>query len=164
MFDIGGPELIVVAIIAIIIIGPKELPGAIRAVTAVIRKARGLAAEFRSGLDEMVRETELDQVKQTIEEGLDPEEWKNSIGGDLKDTLDPDGDFEDAFDFDDDWYGPDEEPEEASAEQDDEEASDLIDHDLKTREEDAEPDESKGVSDKIDGDKKSPQRTADTAS
>lgn len=109
MFDIGGPELILVAIIAIIIIGPKELPAAIRTVTAVIRKARGLASDFRSGLDEMVRESELNEVKEDIEKSLDLDEFENSIGGDIKEALDPDEDFDGAFDYEGDWYGPDEE-------------------------------------------------------
>lgn len=109
MFDIGGPELILVAIIAIIVIGPKELPAAIRTVTAVIRKARGLASDFRSGLDEMVRESELNDVKEDIEKSLDLDEFENSISGDIKEALDPDEEFDGAFDYEGDWYGPDEE-------------------------------------------------------
>ena len=109
MFDIGGPELLVIAIIAIIVIGPRELPGAIRTITLWIRKARGLAAEFRSGLDEMVRDTELDEVKRDIESAIDPYEVENSIKGDLENAIDPDGDMKQAFDPADDWYGPDEE-------------------------------------------------------
>lgn len=107
MFDIGGPELLAIAIVAIIVIGPKELPAAIRTVTLWIRKARGLAAEFRAGVDEMVREAEFDHVKEDIEKSLSPEDLANTI----KDELDPDGEIGDTFDFDEDtdWYSPEEE-------------------------------------------------------
>lgn len=107
MFDIGGPELLAIAIVAIIVIGPKELPAAIRTVTLWLRKARGLAAEFRAGVDEMVREVELDHVKEDIEKSLSPQDIANTI----KDDLDPDGEIGDTFDFDEDtdWYSPEEE-------------------------------------------------------
>lgn len=117
MFDIGGPELLAIAIVAIIVIGPKDLPAAIRAVTLWIRRARGLAAEFRAGVDEMVREVELDQVKEDIEKSLDPEDFAKTI----KDELDPGGEVNDAFDFDEDtdWYSPEEEQYDMVAEDND---------------------------------------------
>lgn len=109
MFDIGGPEILIIALAAILVIGPRELPAAIRTVTHWVRKARGLAAEFRSGLDEMVRESELDQVKDDIEGALDPDGVGNTIKDDLQQAIDPDGEMQGAFDPDDDWYSPDEE-------------------------------------------------------
>ena len=58
MFDIGGWEFLVIAILAIIVIGPKDLPATVRIVSQWARKARGLAREFQSGLDEMAREAD----------------------------------------------------------------------------------------------------------
>ena len=55
MFDIGGWEFLIVIVIAIIVIGPKDLPGAIRTVTGWIRRARELAREFQSGIKAGIR-------------------------------------------------------------------------------------------------------------
>lgn len=66
MLDIGWSEFFIVAVLALIVVGPKDLPKALRAVTKVMRKARGLAREFQSGVDEMVREAELDDIKKEM--------------------------------------------------------------------------------------------------
>ena len=63
MFDIGWQELFIVAILAIIVIGPKDLPRAVRTVMRAIRKLRSMAGEFQSGLDEVAREAELDDIR-----------------------------------------------------------------------------------------------------
>ncbi|MCW5699789.1 MAG: Sec-independent protein translocase protein TatB [Rhodospirillales bacterium] len=67
MFDIGWQELFIISVLAIIVIGPKDLPQALRTVTAVVRKMRGLAREFQSGVDDLVREAELDGIKSEID-------------------------------------------------------------------------------------------------
>lgn len=59
MFDIASSELILVALVALLVIGPKDLPRVLRYVGNWIGKARGVAAQFRNGFDEMVRESEL---------------------------------------------------------------------------------------------------------
>ena len=46
MFDIGWPELLLIMVVALVVIGPKDLPAAIRTVTTILRKVRGMAAEF----------------------------------------------------------------------------------------------------------------------
>ena len=56
MFDIGGWEFLLIAILGIIIIGPKELPGAIRTVSTFVRRARELARDFQSGLEDVARD------------------------------------------------------------------------------------------------------------
>lgn len=67
MFDIGWTEMMVIAMLALIIIGPKDLPGTLRTVGQWVRKARSLAREFQSGVDEMVREAELDEARKALE-------------------------------------------------------------------------------------------------
>ena len=62
MFDIGASELLVIAIVAIIVIGPKELPLAMRTAGRWIAKVRRVSAHFRTGLDAMVREAELEEM------------------------------------------------------------------------------------------------------
>ena len=68
MFDIGWPELLLIMVVALVVIGPKDLPAAIRTVTTVLRKVRGMAAEFRGGLADIAREAGLDEVKSSIDD------------------------------------------------------------------------------------------------
>jgi sec-independent protein translocase protein TatB len=80
MFGIDSPELLVIAIVALIVIGPKELPGLLRSWGKWMAQMRGMASEFRGHVDEMVRQSELDDVKKQLE---------SATGGlDLK-SLDP---------------------------------------------------------------------------
>jgi sec-independent protein translocase protein TatB len=73
MFGIDSPELLVIAIVALVVIGPKELPGLLRSWGKWMAQMRGMAAEFRGHVDEMVRQSELDEVKKQLEgtSGLD---------------------------------------------------------------------------------------------
>lgn len=59
MFDIAPSEFMLVAFVALIVIGPKDLPKAMRFLGYWVGRARGVARQFRSGFDEMVREAEL---------------------------------------------------------------------------------------------------------
>ena len=63
MFDIGGWEFLLIIVLALLIIGPKDLPLAIRTITQWIRKARSLAQEFQYNLDDIVTQAEIDKVK-----------------------------------------------------------------------------------------------------
>ncbi|MEE8274905.1 MAG: Sec-independent protein translocase protein TatB [Alphaproteobacteria bacterium] len=67
MLDIGWSEMAVVAVIALIIIGPKDLPRILRYVGRWAGKARAMAREFQSSVDDMMREAELDEVKKSVE-------------------------------------------------------------------------------------------------
>ena len=73
MFGIDSPELLVIAIVALVVIGPKELPGLLRSWGKWMAQMRGMASEFRGHVDEMVRQSELDEVKKQLESapGLD---------------------------------------------------------------------------------------------
>ena len=64
MFDVAPTELLLVAAVALIVIGPKDLPKAMRFVGQWVGKARGVARQFRSGFDTMVRESELAEMEQ----------------------------------------------------------------------------------------------------
>ncbi len=63
MFDIASSELLLVALVALLVIGPKDLPRVLRYVGNWIGKARRMASHFRSGIDEMVRQSELDDLE-----------------------------------------------------------------------------------------------------
>jgi sec-independent protein translocase protein TatB len=73
MFGIDSPELLVIAIVALVVIGPKELPSMLRSWGKWMAQARGMASEFRGHVEEMVRQSELDEVKKQLESapGLD---------------------------------------------------------------------------------------------
>lgn len=94
MFDIGWQELFIVAVLAIIVIGPKDLPRAMRTVGSVVRKARGMASEFQSSLEDMARDAELDEARKELDSvsGMD-------IRRELKETIDPTGEFADDMDM-----------------------------------------------------------------
>ena len=100
MFDIGGWEFLIVIVIAIIVIGPKDLPGTIRTVSGWIRRARELAREFQSGLDDLANETDMDNVKNEIQSGLgldDVSDTGNTIRNQIEHTIDPDGNISEAL-------------------------------------------------------------------
>lgn len=100
MFDIGGWEFLLIAVIAIIVIGPKDLPGTIRNVTGWIRRARELAREFQSGLDDIAQEADIDSVKEDLKSGLGLDEFSdtgNSIRNEFEQTIDPDGEIKNTF-------------------------------------------------------------------
>lgn len=63
MFDIGLPEMAIIAIIAIVVIGPTELPRALATAGRWVAKARGIMGNFRTGLDAMVREADLQEME-----------------------------------------------------------------------------------------------------
>jgi len=63
MFDIGAMELLVVVIVAVIVIGPKDMPMAMRTAGRWIGKVRRVSAHFRTGIDAMVREAELEDME-----------------------------------------------------------------------------------------------------
>ena len=62
MFDIGAPELLVIAVVAILVIGPKEMPNALRMAGRWIGKIRRVSSHFKSGVDAMIREAELEEM------------------------------------------------------------------------------------------------------
>ena len=68
MFDVAPTELLLVAVVALVVIGPKDLPKAMRVVGYWVGKARGVAGQFRSGFDAMVREAELAEMEKKWKE------------------------------------------------------------------------------------------------
>ena len=68
MFDIGWSELVVIAVVALVAIGPKELPGVLRTVGQWIGKARKLAGEFQGQFREAMREAEMADLKKSFDE------------------------------------------------------------------------------------------------
>jgi sec-independent protein translocase protein TatB len=71
MLDISGGELLVIGVVALVVIGPKELPGLIRTAGNAMAKVRRMAAEFRGQFDDAMREAELDQAKKAFDDVKD---------------------------------------------------------------------------------------------
>lgn len=63
MFDIASTELLLIVVVAVLVIGPKELPRALYKLGQYLGKARAMTRHFRSGLDEMVRQVELEEME-----------------------------------------------------------------------------------------------------
>ena len=70
MFGIDSSELLLIAVVALVVIGPKELPGLLKTWGKWMSQMRGMASEFRGHVDEMVRQSELDQVKKQLESSI----------------------------------------------------------------------------------------------
>ncbi|MFC7331948.1 Sec-independent protein translocase protein TatB [Rhodocista pekingensis] len=95
MFDIGWPELAVILIVALIVIGPKDLPRAMHTVGKWVRKARMLAREFQSNMDEMVRQAELEDLKKEVERAR-----QLNLKDQLEKHIDPKGTLKESLSFD----------------------------------------------------------------
>jgi len=86
MFNFAWTEIALIVVVALIFIGPKDLPVAIKTVTQLIKKARRMAGEFQTHVDELVREANLDEVRSQINE------IRNfDFKGEVERAVDPDG-------------------------------------------------------------------------
>lgn len=83
MFDISWGEFLVVGVVALIVIGPKELPGVIRSVGRGMSKLRAMASDFRGQFDDALREAELHEVKKEFDN------FKDQATGLTTSTFDP---------------------------------------------------------------------------
>lgn len=86
MFDFGWSEIALIAVLAVIVLGPKELPNAMRTVARWVRKARSLAGDFQRHLDEVVKDAELDDLKKEASRIS-----RTDINREIDKAIDPDG-------------------------------------------------------------------------
>ena len=75
MLDIGWTEMMVIAVIAIVVIGPRDLPKMLKTVGGWVRKARATVRELQTGIEDMAREAELDEVKKSVESATRMDDW-----------------------------------------------------------------------------------------
>ena len=90
----GATEFIFLALIALIVVGPKDLPVLMRKVGQWVGKMRGLAAEFRSSFDELARQSELDELRKEVDalrsqRLSDPLNEMHRVGDEIHASLDP---------------------------------------------------------------------------
>ncbi|HYN39219.1 MAG TPA: Sec-independent protein translocase protein TatB [Rhodospirillales bacterium] len=93
MFDIGWAELFVIAVVALIVVGPKDLPKVLRSAARVMQKARGMSREFQNGLAEIAREAEFDDIKRKMQGAA-----RFDLGDELRKSVDPTGKLSADFD------------------------------------------------------------------
>jgi sec-independent protein translocase protein TatB len=86
LFDIGWPELLLIGVVALVVIGPKDLPRALRVAGYWVRKARNLSREFQSSVEQMIREAELDEMRKDLQKATEFD-----IEKEFNKTIDPDG-------------------------------------------------------------------------
>jgi sec-independent protein translocase protein TatB len=95
MFDFAWSELAVIGVVALVVIGPKDLPKALRTAGTMVRKARRMARDFQTSFDDMVRQAELDDLRETIRD-LSPGNLRQNLekavdpAGEIKSAVTPD--------------------------------------------------------------------------
>jgi sec-independent protein translocase protein TatB len=85
-FDLGMSELLLIGVVALVFIGPKDLPKALRVAGFWVRKARTLSREFQSSVEQMIREAELDEMRQELKKATEIDLDKQ-----FRQTIDPTG-------------------------------------------------------------------------
>jgi sec-independent protein translocase protein TatB len=86
LFDLGMSELLLIGVVALVFIGPKDLPKALRVAGFWVRKARTLSREFQSSVEQMIREAELDEMRQELKKATEIDVEKE-----FRQTIDPTG-------------------------------------------------------------------------
>ena len=86
LLDFGWSELMLIGIVALVFIGPKDLPRALRVAGFWVRKARTLSREFQTSVEQMVREAELDEMRQELKKATEID-----LDKEFRQTIDPTG-------------------------------------------------------------------------
>lgn len=95
MFDLSWSHIAILVVVALLVLGPKELPNAIRTGAQLLRTGRKLAGEFRSGMDELLREAELEETRQAITKAM-----SEGVEKTLTENVDPTGELKTAVSVD----------------------------------------------------------------
>ncbi|MBI3454070.1 MAG: twin-arginine translocase subunit TatB [Rhodospirillales bacterium] len=92
MFDLSWGEILMIGAVAIIFIGPKELPGTLRMIGRFVNKARAMAREFQGNLDDMMRETEIDELQKQVQKV-----GSGDFAREIEKSIDPEGEMSKAL-------------------------------------------------------------------
>lgn len=81
MFDLGWQEFMLIALITVVVVGPKDLPRVVRTVSQWVRKARGMARDFHSSIEDVARDAELDEIRRELTRSTEDSigEIKNAV-------------------------------------------------------------------------------------
>ena len=98
MLDLSWGEIVLIGAAAVIFIGPKELPGAIRTLGKFMGKARTMAREFQNNVDDMIREADLEEVKKQVQTAQNVATGGMSgLTGAIQNAIDPKGEIQKAI-------------------------------------------------------------------
>jgi len=86
MFDFAWSEILVIALVALVVIGPKDLPSVLRTLGKWVSKARVVAREFQSSVEQMIRESELEDARKEIEKVASVD-----VAKEIENSIDPKG-------------------------------------------------------------------------
>jgi len=97
MFDLGWQEFLMVAVVLVLVVGPKDMPRIMRSFSQVMRKAKSMAREFTTSLEDVANEADVKKILQDVKEG-EFDDMANLLDGDIKDVA---NDMKDAAGVDD---------------------------------------------------------------
>jgi sec-independent protein translocase protein TatB len=95
MFDLSWSHIAILVVVALLVLGPKELPNAIRTGAQLLRSGRKLAGEFRSGMDDLLREAELEETRKAITQAV-----SEGVEKTIAENVDPTGEVKAAISTD----------------------------------------------------------------
>ncbi len=97
MFDVGWQELFIIMLVALVVVGPRELPRVLRTITLWARRARQMAREFQDGLEDLAREADIADIKRKLEQeaetivdqsrSIDPGRSIDTMARDVQDSM-----------------------------------------------------------------------------
>lgn len=93
MFDIGWSEMAIIALVTLVVFGPKELPAALRTGAKLMKQGRKLAREFQGSVDQLIKEAELEEVK-----NLATAVKQGRLDREIEKVIDPSGEIKKAVD------------------------------------------------------------------
>lgn len=96
MFDIGWSELLIIGVVALVVIGPKELPRALATFGKWVARAKSMAREFQNNVDDMVRQSELDDLRKQVEQAR-----SFNLSAEIEKNIDPNGSLRQGLSVDD---------------------------------------------------------------
>ncbi len=79
MFDMGWDEMLLIGVVSLVVIGPKDLPKVLRQAGVWARRAREMASEFQHGIEEMARESEVADLKKDVEHAVDATMFRKEL-------------------------------------------------------------------------------------
>ena len=92
LFDLGWSELLLIGVVALVFIGPKDLPKALRVAGFWVRKARTLSREFQSSIDQMIREADLEDIRRDLKQASEL-----NLDHEFRQTVDPTGSLQESL-------------------------------------------------------------------
>ena len=101
MFGFSWSEIIIIAVVALVVVGPKDLPRAMRTAARWMRAGQKLAREFQSHVDELVREAELEELREKVQKAA-----TTPLSSHVEAIIDPDRELKSALDMPDTFATP----------------------------------------------------------